>query len=155
MTRKIVDLIGLAFFGLVISIFAQNRLEHFVQTLFRKLTGNLIHHYGTEFYGLSSPFYYLSFGRIVIVVWVSWNGITGKQKMFDGLLMTLIFFTAITVMSWLICSGIIIECDACEDEILAIDYCKINYNGIVLGSLVLSMIPSGLRIMGTKYGASA
>ena len=74
--------------------------------------------------------------------------------MLDGLLMTVIFFSSVTVIIWVISSGIIIECDACEDDILAINHDKINYNGIVLGSLLLSSIPSGLRIARTKVAAS-
>jgi hypothetical protein len=62
----------------------------------------------------------------------------------------MIFFISITVICWLISSGIIIECEACEDSIYGINYDKINYNGIVFGCLFLSMVPSGLRILRIK-----
>ena len=155
MTKRTVELVGLFFLSFAISILAKYRLENLIQTLFRKFTDNPIHHTGTEFYGISSLYYYLGFGLLVLIIWTSWTDITPKQKIFDGLFMIIIFLASITVITWIMSSGIIIDCDACENDIRAINYYKINYNGIVFISLFLSIIPSGQRVIKRKYAASA
>lgn len=147
MIKKIGISIALLVLGLAIAMFAEPRLRHFIQFLFRSLTDNAIRFYGKDFHLFASPYYYLSFGVLLLTIWFSWSGLTSRQKTIDGLSTLTIFFVAIIIISWLNSNRLIVECTACNDGTRAIHYNDINYDGIIIGSLVLSMIPSGLRIL--------
>jgi hypothetical protein len=147
MIKKIAISIGLLVLGLAISVFAEPKLRHLIQTLFRISTNNGIHFYGKDFHLFASVYYYLSFGLVLLTIWFSWNGLTPRQKVVDGLLTTMIFFIAIIIISWLNSNAMIVECTACNDGTRGIHYNEISYDVIIIGSLFLSMMPSGLRLI--------
>jgi hypothetical protein len=147
MIKKIGVSIVLLVLGLIISVLAEPKLRLLIQTLFKSLTNNAIHFYGKDFHLFASPYYYLSFGLLLLVAWFSWNGLTPRQKIIIGLVTTLIFLISIILISWLSSNAMIVECTACNDGTRGIHYNDINYDGIIVGSLFLSMIPSGLRLM--------
>ena len=153
MIKKIGVSIVLLVLGLIISVLAEPKLRLLIQTLFKSLTNNAIHFYGKDFHLFASPYYYLSFGLLLLVAWFSWNGLTSKQKILYGLMTTLIFFVSIISISWLNSNAMIIECTACNDGTRGIHYNDINYDGIIIGSLFLSMIPSGLRLVRRRKAA--
>lgn len=154
MIKKIGISIVLLVLGLIISVLAETKLRLLIQTLFKGLTNNAIHFYGKDFHLLASPYYYLSFGLLLVIVWFSWIGLTSKKKITYGLVTTMIFFISIISISWLNSNAMIVECTACNDGTRGIHYNDINYDGIIVGSLFLSMIPSGLRLMRTRKAAS-
>lgn len=154
MIKKIGVSIVLLVLGLIISVLAESKLRLLIQALFKSLTNNAIHFYGKDFHLFASPYYYLSFGLLLLVAWFSWNGFILKQKILYGLVTALIFFVSIIVISWLNSNAMIIECTACNDETRGIHYNDINYDAIIIGSLFLSMIPSGIRLMRRRKAAS-
>lgn len=154
MIKKIGVSIVLLVLGLIISVLAESKLRLLIQALFKSLTNNVIHFYGKDFHLFASPYYYLSFGLLLLVAWFSWNGFILKQKILYGLVTALIFFVSIIVISWLNSNAMIIECTACNDGTRGIHYNDINYDAIIIGSLFLSMIPSGIRLMRRRKAAS-
>jgi hypothetical protein len=144
MVKKIGISIGLIILGFTISVMAESGLRHLIQTLF---TRNAIHFYGKDFHLFAGPYYYLSFGLGLLVIWFSWDGLTPKQKAIDALLTLIIFFIAIGFISWVVSTKMVVECTACNDGTRGIYYNDINYDGIIIASVLLSMIPSGTRLM--------
>jgi hypothetical protein len=132
--------------GLIISMLAESKLRHLIQILFKASTNNAIHFYGKDFHLFASASYYLSFGLLLLITWFSWTGLSSNQKVLDALLATLIFFIAIVFISCLNSNAMIVECTACNGT-RAIHYNDINYDGIIIGSLFLSMIPAALRLV--------
>jgi hypothetical protein len=153
MVRKIGISIGLVILGLIISMLAESNLRHLIQILFKASTNNAIHFYGKDFHLFASASYYLSFGLLLLITWFSWMGLSSNQKVLDGLLTTIIFFVAIVFISCLNSNAMIVECTACNGT-RGIHYNDINYDGIIIGSLFLSMIPSGLRLLRKRKQSS-
>lgn len=154
MIKKIGVSIVLLVLGLTISVVAEPKLRLLIQALFKSLTNNAIHFYGKDFHLFASPYYYLSLGLLLLVAWFSWNGLTPRQKVMYGLVTTLTFLISIISICWLSSNAMMVECTACNDGTRGIHYNDINYDGIIVGSLFLSMIPSGLRLMRTRKAAS-
>lgn len=150
MVKKFGISVGLLVLGVTISVMAESKLRYLIQTLFKTSTNNAIHFYGKDFHLFAGVHYYLGFGLLLPIIWISWNGLTSRQKTLDGLLTTIVFFVAIVIICWLNSNEMIVECTACNDGTRGIHYNDINYDGIVVGSLLLSMIPSGLRLVRRK-----
>jgi len=150
-------LIGVSLLGLFVSGIAGHRLEHLIQRLLSDFTDLQIIYYGSGLHRLTSPYYQLGLVILFLLVWTSWEGTPLLRKIMDGLLVAIIFFTSIVAISWLISSEAFGECRACEYSHHGINYDYINYDIIVLCSLLLSMIPSIGRIMmrRTRNAASA
>ena len=145
--KKILISIGLFIIGIAISSFAEDQLRYLIQTLFKILTNNAIRFYGKDFYFFGSPYYYVSFGLSFPVTWYSWSGLTTRQKVTGLLLTFVIFFIAIIGISWAISNMMIVECTACKDGTRQIRYNDVNYDGIILGGLFLSLVPAGMRLI--------
>jgi hypothetical protein len=146
MLKKIGISIGLVMLGLIISMLAESKLRHLIQILFKASTNNAIHFYGKDFHLFASASYYLSFGFLLLITWFSWTGLSSNQKVLDALLTTVIFFIAIVFISCLNSNAMIVECTACNGT-RGIHYNDINYDGIIIGSLFLSMIRTALRLV--------
>jgi hypothetical protein len=145
MIKKIGISIGLLLLGTAISVFTESSLRNLIQALFKSLTNNAIHFYGKEFHLFASPYYYLSFGVVLIVMWFSSDGLSARQKLMDALLTIILFFVAVIAISWVNSNLMIVECTACDDGTRGIHYNDINYDGIIAGSLLSSLIPSCRR----------
>jgi hypothetical protein len=133
--------------GLITSILIESELRQLIQTLFKTLTNNAIHFYGKDFHLFASAYYYISFGLLFLISWTSWTNFTTRQKILNGLLTMVIFLLSITVVSWLDSNRKIVECTACDDGRRGIHYNDINYDGIIVVSLIISIVPTGLRLL--------
>jgi len=150
MIKKIGVNVLVIIIGLITSILIESELRQLIQTLFKSLTSNAIHFYGKDFHLFASSYYYISFGLLFLIIWTSWTSLTARQKILNGLTTLVIFFVSLTAVSWLDSNRMIVECTACNDGTRGIHYNDINYDGIIIFSLIISIIPTGLRILRRK-----
>ena len=150
MIKKIGVNVLVIIIGLITSILIESELRQLIQTLFKSLTSNAIHFYGKDFHLFASSYYYISFGLLFLIIWTSWTSLTARQKILNGLTTLVIFFVSLTAVSWFDSNRMIVECTACNDGTRGIHYNGINYDGIIIFSLIISIIPTGLRILRRK-----
>lgn len=147
MMKKILINLLIITLGLITSLLIESHLRKLIQTLFKTLTGNAIHFYGKDFYLFASPYYYICFGLFFLIIWISWTNQSSSQKILNGLLTIVIFLLSLMAISWLDGTLKIVECTACNDGRRGIHYNDINYDGIIMISLAISIIPTVILLI--------
>ena len=147
MIKKI--LFGLGFFviGFGLAIFADSFFRHIIQDLFQWATNNRIQFGGKDFYIFGSPIYFTSFGFVFLVFSLANRKVEPLKVLRNGILTILIFSVALIGISSLDANFKIIECTACDDGIRRLGYNDINYGLILAMSIIISIIPSLIKII--------
>lgn len=145
--------------GTVTAFWTESALRHFIQYLFRVLTGERIEFYGKNFHLFSPTFYYLIFAMLIVgLVWTK-QKMPGRQ-VFKFLWIDIITFSlTMTALSLIISTKLVVECTACDDGIRRIHYNDIDYVLIILISLTVTILLSGInqmrRIRRAEHNTSA
>ena len=144
-------LFGIVFFviGFGTAIFADSFFRHIIQDLFQWTTNNGIQFGGKDFYLFGNPIYFTSFGLAFFIFSVANRKAKISRILRNGILLILIFSLALIGISALDANLKIIECTACDDGIRRLGYNEINYLLILAISVIISIIPSLIKIIRT------
>ena len=150
MKKKII--IGLVFFliGIGLSICLESSLRSNVLSSYQWTTNDGIQFVGKNFFLFTSPIYYLGFGISFSIMAIDCLSKSVKQVIIIGTIGFLIFVFATIGLSALDANSKIIECTACNNGIRKLRYNEVNH-GLILGiSIILSGIPSVIRLLKIK-----
>jgi hypothetical protein len=139
-TLRIIGYVFTFVIGVVISVLAESSLRSIIQTFLKFFTDNSIHFFGKDFHLFASVYYYLSFGLFGLVTLIYWNVLEGKRKL-SLILSILSFIIWLVVICYFYGALKIIECTACNDGIRNLHYNEVAYDGIIISSLLLSIMP--------------
>jgi hypothetical protein len=134
--------------GSAVGIWTRADLRKFIQALFRFLTENHIRfHGGKDFVFFGPAWYYLAFGVFGAMFYLSKNKLQMRGKIQRGFFEVLIFFISLIAICYYDGAMKIMVCTACNDGTRSIHYNEVHYDLIVVCSLMLSMIPAGIKLL--------
>lgn len=132
--------------GVLFSFFAESHLRNIVFDLYQWTTNGGIQFRGKLIFYYASPFYYLSFGLITLLLIIDFSRQSSKKMRNSGLMWLLIFVFTLVACCTLDAHFKILECTNCDNGVRVLGYSKVNY-GLILGfSILLSGIPSLVRV---------
>lgn len=145
--------VGLCLFvftgGIALSISIENSFRKLIQFFLRITSHNSIQFYGKEFHLFAKPYYYLSFGLFFLALLFIWK--FSKTRKFT---LTLLPLLGLPLFIYLTCYfygfAKIVECTACQNGIRNLHYNEVWYEGIILFSLLLSLIPTFVFIVSNR-----
>jgi len=147
MLRKSLFSILTVFLGIAIAIVFEQGLRQLIQTLFKLSTDNNVYFVGKDFHLFASLYYYVSPGLLTIVLFFASSRSTIKQTIINVIIAISIFFSALTMVSYIDSNGKIAQCTACSDGKRGLNYNEINYDGITVVSLIIASIPSLIQLI--------
>jgi len=137
-------LIGILFFGIgvVLSLALSSFFRNLIIDLYKITTNNGIQFYGKGFFLFFSSQYYILFGLAFLFFGViNWQS-NLKKVLISFLFLVLLFSISLIAICAFDANLKIITCTMCDDGIFKINRNGINYETIILISLVIGLIPS-------------
>jgi polyferredoxin len=147
MIKRIIILVVVFIIGLVVSLFTEPYLREWIQYLFKISTNNAIQFTGKNFHLFASSFYYASFGFMMVLFWVVIMDKRCKPRSVFGLLSIIVFALSLTFCCYVNSNLKIAQCTACNDGVRRIHYNEISYEGLIITSLIISILPIGVRLI--------
>lgn len=146
MIRKIIFGVIAYITGITIAYYSESFFRGIIQDIFIWSTTNKIQFIGKNFFVFSSKLYYLAFG-----IWFVILTFESLEKKFtkvlkNGMFSLIIFWISIIGISAIDANLKVLECTACDDGIRRLHWNTINYNQIMAMSVIISLIPSLIKI---------
>lgn len=134
--------------GIGLSVFLESFLRSIVLDLYQWTTNNGIQFVGKNFYLFASPVYYVGFGITLSLLALDLLSKSSINRVITNVAIAIFIFAIMLSGICTIDANLkIIECTACGDAIRKLRYNEMNY-GLILGvSLIMSVIPSLIRII--------
>ena len=134
-------------FALIIAFLTDAYVREIIQEIFNWSTDNRIKFIGKGFVFYASDYYYLS-----ICMWfffIAFDNVKRKPSeiISNSLVALILFSAALVALSTIDASLKIAECTTCNDGILELQKNAINYDLIVIVSVLIAIIPSLFRII--------
>jgi hypothetical protein len=134
--------------GSAVGIWTRADLRKLIQALFRFSTENNIRfHGGKDFYFFGPVWYYLAFGIFGAMFYLSKDKLQMRGKIQNGIFEVFIFFISLIAICYYDSTMKIMVCTACNDGTRSIHYNEVHYDLIVVCSLMLSMMPAGIKLL--------
>lgn len=150
MIKKISFGIVFSILGMMIALFSVSFFRNQIQLLFQLTTNGKIQYFGKGFYLFLSPIYYISFTISIVVLGMANLTLNFKSILKNVLIWIGVFTITLVIICAINANFKIMECTACDDGILRMNYNEINYGMILSIGMVFSSIPSILRISNSK-----
>ena len=125
----------------VIASLYGNYFRRLVRYFFQYSTDGNITFIGKNFHLFESAEFGISFGLFSIFVFYTFKEFNSQRKIMSGIIIFLLFIVSTFIMCYFESNSRIIECTACDDGKLNINYNSINYDSIFITSLVISVFP--------------
>lgn len=147
MTKKVIFGILAFIIGIVIAYYSESFFRGIIQDIFKWSTSDKIQFVGKNFFVFSNKLYFLIFGTGLLILTLENLNTELTQLLKNGIISILIFGILLIGISALNANLKIVECTACDDGIRKLHWNEINY-GLIIGiSIIISIIPSLIRII--------
>lgn len=123
------------------TFFFESEYRRLVINFYKYSTNNRISFIGKGFHFFPTYKFSISFGLYILILVFSSINFKIKWKFLHLIIIILTFFISIFLLSYMDSNSKLIQCTACDDGKLAINYNQINYDLIFIVSLLTSVIP--------------
>ena len=148
--KKIILRIIIFLVGVGIAFLTESFFRGFIQDVFQISTSDKIQFIGKNIYFIPNIIFLPILGLSLVTLSIENSNKNNFQIFINILRSLLLFFISIILISAVDANLKVIECTACIDGIRKIKWNDINY-GIILGSsLLISIIPSLIKIKKTN-----
>ena len=146
MIRKIIFGVIAYTTGITIAYYSESFFRGIIQDIFIWSTTNKIQFIGKNFFIFSNKLYYLVFGIWFIIL--TFENLEKKftKVLKNGILSLIIFWISLIGISIIDANVKVLECTACDDGIRKLRWNVINYNQIMTMSVIISLVPSLIKI---------
>lgn len=139
--------------GILIAYFSESFLRSLIQDIFIWSTTDKIKFVGKDFYVFSNKLYYITFGLYLLILVLDNIKQEPLQLLKRGILSLLIFGISLVIISSIDANLKLVECTACDDGTRKLHWNEINYGLIIGTSVVVSFVPSLIRLIKHKKKA--
>lgn len=148
--KKIILRIIIFLVGVGIAFLTESFFRGFIQDVFQISTSDKIQFFGKNIYFIPNVIFLPILGLSLVTLSIENSNKNNFQIFINILRSLLLFFISIILISAVDANLKVIECTACIDGIRKLNWNDINY-GIILGSsLLISIIPSLIKIKKTN-----
>ncbi len=148
--KKIILRIIIFLVGVGIAFLTESFFRGFIQDVFQISTSDKIQFIGKNIYFIPNVIFLPILGLSLVTLSIENSNKNNFQIFINILRSLLLFFISIILISAVDANLKVIECTACIDGIRKLNWNDINY-GIILGSsLLISIIPSLIKIKKTN-----
>ena len=148
--KKIILRIIIFLVGVGIAFLTESFFRGFIQDVFQISTSDKIQFIGKNIYFIPNVIFLPILGLSLVTLSIENSNNNNFQIFINILRSLLLFFISIILISAVDANLKVIECTACIDGIRKLNWNDINY-GIILGSsLLISIIPSLIKIKKTN-----
>lgn len=128
--------------GMAIAFLSYSFFREQIQQVFRWATFDRIDFIGKNFYFFADPFYYISFGITLTLFALANKRKSLNRIVKNAILLILVFAIFVFGISAINANAEIAACTACEDKIRVLHWNAVNYELILGGSALLSLMLS-------------
>ena len=150
MTKKIIFGILAFIIGITIAYYSESFFRGLIQDIFKWSTSDKIKFVGKNFYVFSNKLYFITFGIGLSILTLENLNQKLTQVLKIGIISLLIFGIMLIGISAIDANLKIMECTACDDGIRKLQWDEIKYGLIIGTSIIISIIPSLIRIIKRK-----
>lgn len=133
-------------FALIIAFLTDAYVREIIQEIFKWSTDNRIKFIGKGFEFYASDYYYLAIGMGFF--FIAFDNVKRKSSeiIVNSLVALILFCAAVFTLSTIDASLKVAECTSCDDGILELQKNAVNYDLIVIVSVLIAIIPNLFRI---------
>ena len=124
-----------------------------IRLLYKYFTADSISFVGKNFH-FTSIYFVLAFGLFCLVIGIIQFGRTASQIFLSVVLVTVQFFLTTTVISYFSSQLRIVECTACDDGKISLQFNGINYDLIFISSLFIATLPILIKTIMNRMKAN-
>lgn len=152
-TKKIIYSTLIFFLSTFSAFYFEEYYRTLIRLLYKYFTADSISFIGKNFH-FTSMYFVIAFGLFCLIMGINQFGRNFSQISLSMLLETVLFFLTTTVISYFSSQLRIVECTACDDGKISLQFNGINYDLIFMSSLFIATLPILIKTIRNRMKAN-